>query len=61
VQDCSRNADLLVREKVDLAIEVQTDETVAPIVAAMYLEGGIGVIASIPERLIMARIIMKLG
>jgi len=29
-----RNADLLVREKVDLAIEFQTDEEVAPIVAA---------------------------
>ena len=31
-----RNADLLVREKVDLAIEFQTDEEVAPIVAAKY-------------------------
>jgi len=29
-----RSADLLVREKVDLAIEFQTDEEVAPIVAA---------------------------
>jgi ribose transport system substrate-binding protein len=40
-----RNADLLVREKVDLAIEFQTDETVAPIVAAKYHEAGIPMIA----------------
>src|SRR3954454_25223348 len=40
-----RNADLLVREKVDLAIEFQTDETVAPIVAAKYREAGIPTIA----------------
>jgi len=40
-----RNADLLVREKVDLAIEFQTDETVAPIVAAKYREAGIPMIA----------------
>src|SRR5258707_10600558 len=39
------NADLLVREKVDLAIEFQTDETVAPIVAAKYREAGIPMIA----------------
>src|SRR5216117_3970040 len=31
-----RNADILVREKVDLVIEFQTDEHVAPIVAAKY-------------------------
>src|SRR5437868_1952998 len=31
-----RNADLLVREKVDLVIEFQTDENVAPIVAEKY-------------------------
>src|SRR5437588_10514312 len=36
-----RNADLLVREKVDLAIEFQTNEEVAPIVAAKYREAGI--------------------
>src|ERR1700693_2278288 len=40
-----RNADLLVREKVDLAIEFQTDETVAPIVAAKYREASIPMIA----------------
>lgn len=40
-----RNADLLVREKVDLAIEFQTDEDVAPIVAAKYREANIPMIA----------------
>jgi len=40
-----RNADLMVREKVDLAIEFQTDEEVAPIVAAKYREAGIPMIA----------------
>src|SRR5438445_1844321 len=40
-----RNADLLVREKVDLAIEFQTDETIGPIVAAKYREAGIPMIA----------------
>jgi ribose transport system substrate-binding protein len=40
-----RNADLLVREKVDLVIEFQTDETVAPIVSAKYREAGIPLIA----------------
>jgi ribose transport system substrate-binding protein len=40
-----RNADLLVREKVDLVIEFQTDETIAPIVAAKYREAGIPLIA----------------
>src|SRR5436305_1922347 len=40
-----RNADLLVREKVDLAIEFQTNEEVAPIVAAKYREAGIPLIA----------------
>jgi ribose transport system substrate-binding protein len=40
-----RNADLLVREKVDLVIEFQTDETVAPMVAAKYREAGIPMIA----------------
>jgi hypothetical protein len=39
------NAELLVREKVDLAIEFQTDETIAPIVAAKYREAGIPMIA----------------
>ncbi len=40
-----RNADLLVREKVDLVIEFQTDENVAPIVAAKYREAKIPLIA----------------
>jgi ribose transport system substrate-binding protein len=40
-----RSADLLVREKVDLAIEFQTDEEVAPIVAAKYREANIPMIA----------------
>jgi ribose transport system substrate-binding protein len=40
-----RNADLLVREKVDLAIEFQTDETVAAIVAAKYRDANIPMIA----------------
>ena len=40
-----RNAGLLVRERVDLAIEFQTDETIAPIVAAKYREAGIPMIA----------------
>src|SRR5215831_21147337 len=40
-----RNADVLVREKVDLVIEFQTDEHVAPIVASKYREAGIPLIA----------------
>jgi ribose transport system substrate-binding protein len=40
-----RNADLLVREKVDLVIEFQTDENVATIVAAKYREANIPLIA----------------
>jgi ribose transport system substrate-binding protein len=40
-----RNADVLVREKVDLVIEFQTDEHVAPIVAAKYREANIPLIA----------------
>src|SRR5499433_4323344 len=40
-----RNADVLVREHVDLVIEFQTDEQVAPIVAAKYREAGIPLIA----------------
>src|SRR5438094_2099926 len=40
-----RNADLLVHEKVDLAIEFQTNEEVAPIVAAKYREASIPMIA----------------
>jgi len=40
-----KNADLLVREKVDLAIEFQTDEHVAAVVAAKYREANIPMIA----------------
>src|SRR6185295_4864121 len=40
-----RNADVLVREKVDLVIEFQTDEQVAPIVAMKYREANIPMIA----------------
>src|SRR3954453_6960581 len=40
-----RNADVLVREKVDLVIEFQTDEHVAPIVASKYRQAGIPLIA----------------
>src|SRR6186997_3254165 len=40
-----RNADVLVREKVDLVIEFQTDEHVAPIVSAKYREAGIPLVA----------------
>src|SRR5437868_13569159 len=40
-----RNADVLVRERVDLVIEFQTDEHVAPIVSAKYREANIPLIA----------------
>jgi ribose transport system substrate-binding protein len=40
-----RNADVLVREKVDLVIEFQTDEQVAAIVSAKYREANIPLIA----------------
>jgi ribose transport system substrate-binding protein len=40
-----RNADVLVREKVDLVIEFQTDDHVAPIVAQKYRAAGIPLIA----------------
>lgn len=40
-----RNADLLVREKVDLVIEFQTDENIAPIVAEKYRKANIPMIA----------------
>lgn len=45
-----RNAETLVKEKVDLAIEVQIHEHVAPIVASKFQEAGIPVIAvDIPQ------------
>jgi ribose transport system substrate-binding protein len=40
-----KNADVLVREKVDIAIEYQTDRDVAPIVAAKYRAANIPLIA----------------
>lgn len=40
-----RNAELLVHEAVDLVIEFQTDEAVAPEISKKYLEAGIPVIA----------------
>jgi ribose transport system substrate-binding protein len=40
-----RNADYLVKEKVDLVIEFQTDEEIAPVVAEKYREAGIPMIA----------------
>jgi len=40
-----RNADFLVKEKVDLVIEFQTDEEVAPMVAEKYRKANIPLIA----------------
>ena len=40
-----RNAEQLVRERVDLVIEFQTDEAIAPAIASTYLEAGIPLIA----------------
>ncbi len=39
------NADVLIREGVNLAMEFQTDERVAPVIAAKYHEAGIPLIA----------------
>jgi ribose transport system substrate-binding protein len=40
-----RNADQLVRQGVDLVIEFQTDEAIAPAIASKYLEAGVPLIA----------------
>jgi ribose transport system substrate-binding protein len=40
-----RNAEHLIKEKVDLVIEFQTDEAVAPAIASRYLEAEIPLIA----------------
>jgi len=40
-----KNAEHLIRENVDLVIEFQTDEAVAPAIASKYLEASIPVIA----------------
>jgi ribose transport system substrate-binding protein len=44
-KEALRNADLLVREHVDLVLEFQTYERVAPIIASKFLEARIPVIA----------------
>jgi ribose transport system substrate-binding protein len=44
-REALRNADLLVRERVDLVLEFQTYERVAPIIASKFLEANIPVIA----------------
>ena len=40
-----RNADFFVRERVDLAMEFQTDELIAPIISAKYREAKIPLVA----------------
>lgn len=40
-----RNSEHLIREKLDLIIEFQTDEAVAPAIASNYLEAGIPFVA----------------
>jgi ribose transport system substrate-binding protein len=40
-----RNADLLIKQRVDLVIEFQTDEHVAPIISSKFFEAGIPMIA----------------
>jgi len=40
-----RNADFFVRERVNLAMEFQADELIAPIISAKYQEAGIPLIA----------------
>lgn len=44
-KEALRNADLLIRERVDLVLEYQTYERVAPIIASKFLEANIPVIA----------------
>jgi len=44
-KEALRNADLLVRERVDLVLEFQTYERVAPIISSKFLEARIPVIA----------------
>jgi ribose transport system substrate-binding protein len=44
-QTAQRNAELLIREKVDLMIEFQTDEAIAPIIASKFREANIPLIA----------------
>jgi len=44
-KEALRNADLLIRERVDLVLEFQTYERVAPIISSKFLEANIPVIA----------------
>jgi ribose transport system substrate-binding protein len=44
-REAVRNADLLIRERVDLVLEFQTYERVAPIIASKFLQANIPVIA----------------
>lgn len=44
-KEALRNADLLIREHVDLVLEYQTYERVAPVIASKFLEANIPVIA----------------
>ena len=44
-KEALRNADLLIKEQVDLVLEFQTYERVAPVVAAKFLEANTPVIA----------------
>ncbi len=44
-REALRNADLLIRERVDLVLEYQTYERVAPMIASKFIEANIPVIA----------------
>ena len=44
-REALRNADLLIRERVDLVLEFQTYERVAPVLAAKFLEANTPVVA----------------
>jgi ribose transport system substrate-binding protein len=44
-REALRNADLLIRERVDLVLEFQTYERVAPVIAAKFLEAHTPVVA----------------
>jgi ribose transport system substrate-binding protein len=44
-REALRNADLLIKERVDLVLEFQTYERVAPVIASKFLEANVPVIA----------------
>jgi ribose transport system substrate-binding protein len=44
-REALRNADLLIRERVDLVLEYQTYERVAPVIASRFLEANMPVVA----------------